>query len=381
MEESMSDKSHEWFLLIKGTPGEKYHLATPGRYPSTLDVVYDFLERDQSLDWSGQFYGDPTIVNHIIETQEYDLRPEDILPVAGGTSMANFLACQALLRPGDEAIVQSPAWTQVGNVCGRMGVKVNWWYLRPENQWRPDLSELSRLINDRTKLIYFCNPNNPTGSVLTPEETVEICCIADRHGTYVLSDEIYRGLEWEGDRLSPTIVDYYHRGICSNSLTKVLGVCGLRFGWIATRDKELYDRCFDVYYDCALCNNIMSEKIAAKLLEPDRYRGLLEEGKRAGRENLQLLSAMIARNEVLSMVPPQGAYCCFLRVDTGELSWDLCERVLKRKPIGVTMVPGITYNDLCEHHVRIGFGAPPANFRAAMEIVEQSIREKSSASS
>ena len=171
----MSDRSHEWFLLVKGTPGEMYHLATPGRYPSTLDVAYDVLERDQALDWSGQFFGDPTVLKGIVATQEYDLGPESILPVAGGTSMGNFLACQAILKPGDEAIVESPAWTQVGNLCRRMGVDVKWWYLRPENRWRPDLDELKRMVTDRTKLIYLCNPNNPTGSVLAPEETAELC--------------------------------------------------------------------------------------------------------------------------------------------------------------------------------------------------------------
>lgn len=373
----MSDRSHEWFLLVKGTPGEMYHLATPGRYPSTLDVAYDVFVRDQALDWSGQFFGDPTILKRIVTTQEYDLGPESILPVAGGTSMGNFLACQAILKPGDEAIVESPAWTQVGNLCRRMGVDVKWWYLRSENRWRPNLDELKRMVTHRTKLIYLCNPNNPTGSVLAPEEMAELCRIADRHGTYVLSDEIYRGLEWDGGGLSPTIVHHYDRGICSNSLTKVLGVCGLRFGWIATQDKALYKQCFDIYYDCTLCNNILSEKIAARLLEPECYRALLDEGKLAGRQNLAFLNEVLKRSEVLSMVPPQGAYCGLLRVDTGEPSWDLCERILRRKPVGVSLVPGITYNEHCESHVRIGFGARPADFRAALEIVEESVKTHS----
>jgi len=191
----------------------------------------------------------------------------------------------ALLKPGDEVICETPAWTQVGNICRRMGVKVNWWYLRPENDWKPDLEKLRTLINAKTKLIYLCNPNNPTGSVLSEDEIIELCNLASQYGTYILCDEIYRGLEWQSEELSPSIVDYYERGISTSSLTKTLGVCGIRFGWFATRDKGLHDECFDIYYDCALCNNIISERIALKLLEPSKYQDLLQEGKAIGREN------------------------------------------------------------------------------------------------
>jgi len=359
---------------MKGTPGEKYHLATPGRYPSTLDEVFDSIERNQSLDWSGHFHGDPEVVNNIIQTQEYELNPDQVLPVSGGTSMGNFLTCQALLKPGDEIICETPAWTQVANIAGRMGVKINWWYLRPENNWQPRLEELKRLINPKTKLIYLCNPNNPTGSVLSKEILTQLGDIAAKYGTYILSDEIYRGLEWQSNELSASIVNLYERGISTCSLTKVLGVCGIRFGWFATRDKPLQADCFDIYYDSALCNNILSEKIASKLLEPARYSELLQEGKALGRQNLKVLTEVVNRNDVLSMRPPQGAYCCFVKVDTGEPSWDLCKRLLQMKPFGVALVPGITYNDYCEYHVRIGFGAKPEVLKSALKIVEEGLK-------
>ncbi|MFO7996031.1 MAG: pyridoxal phosphate-dependent aminotransferase [Dehalococcoidia bacterium] len=367
----MSDKSHEWFLLVKGTPGERHDLTTPGRYPLMLEAVLDAVDPRQSLDWSGNFYGNPAIVEYIIETQRYDVPPEDVLPVTGGTSMANFLTCMALLKPGDEVICETPAWTQVGSICRRMGVKVNWWCLRPEDDWKPDLDRLKTLINTRTKLIYLCNPNNPTGSVLSEDEMVELCKLASQHGTYVLCDEIYRGLEWRSEELSPSVVNCYERGISTSSLTKTLGACGIRFGWFVTRDKGLYDECFDIYYDCALCNNILSERIALKLLEPAKYHDLLEEGKAVGRENLSLLVDMVARSDLWSMSMPEGAYCCLVKKNTPEPSWDFCKRLLESKPIGVALVPGITYNDYCEDYVRIGFGVvKPDTFRSALAIVE-----------
>ena len=374
--DEMSDKSHEWFLLVKGTPGEKYDLTTPGRYPLMLDDVFDAFDRRQSLDWSGHFYGNPAIVDYIIETQRYDVRTENVFPVVGGTSMANFLTCMALLKPGDEVICETPAWTQVGNICRRTGVKVHWWYLRPENNWKPDLEKLRTLINAKTKLIYLCNPNNPTGSVLSEDEIIELCNLASQYGTYILCDEIYRGLEWQSEELSPSVVNYYERGISTSSLTKTLGVCGIRFGWFATRDKGLHDECFDIYYDCALCNNIISERIALKLLEPSKYQDLLQEGKAIGRENLRLLSDMVAGSDLWSMSMPEGAYCCFVKKNTPEPSWDFCKRLLKNKPIGVALVPGITYNDYCENYLRIGFGVvKPDTFRSALAIIEAEAKQ------
>ena len=67
-------------------------------------------------------------------------------------------------------------------------------------------------MGPKVKLIYLCHPSNPTGAILSERELKEICRIAGRHGAYVVSDEIYRGLEWEGG-LSPSVVNLYERGV------------------------------------------------------------------------------------------------------------------------------------------------------------------------
>ncbi len=258
---TMVDKLPEWFNLMYQFPGEKYPLDEVGKYPAPLSDAYEEMDTRQSLDWSGKLYGNPIILDHIVKTQQYKIKPENVLPVNGGTNMGIFLACMALLKPEDEVICESPAWAEVGTICNRMGLKVNWWYLKPENGWKPDMEDLNRIINDKTKLIYINHPNNPTGSLISQQQMTELCDIASKWGVYVLSDEVYRGLEWNSQELSPSIVNHYERGIVASSLTKTLGVTGIRFGWIATGDKALYDKCFDIHYDSVLCNNIMSERI------------------------------------------------------------------------------------------------------------------------
>jgi aspartate/methionine/tyrosine aminotransferase len=281
----------------------------------------------------------------------------------------------ALLKQGDEVICETPAWTQVANICRRMGIKVKWLCLRRDNEWKPDLEELKSLINPKTKLIYINHPNNPTGSVISRKEMIELCKIASEYGSYILSDEIYRGVEWESDTLSPAVVNHYDRAVSTSSLSKVIGATGIRFGWFATQNKQLYDECFAIYYDSVLCHNSITERIGERLLKPSQYHQLLKEGKNIGRENLTLLSEMVERNEQWSMIFPGGAYCCFLGYNTKEPSWDFCERMLKKKPKGVALVPGIAFSGECEYHIRIGFGGKPDCFRVALKLVEKGASE------
>jgi aspartate/methionine/tyrosine aminotransferase len=249
------------------------------------------------------------------------------------------------------------------------------WRLRNVNRWKPDLGELKKLVNAKTKLIYINHPNNPTGSLLTKGEMVELCSMASAYGSYVLSDEVYRGLEWETDDLSPAVVNFYERGISVSSLTKTLGATGIRFGWLATRDKQLYRDCFSIYYDTVLCHNIFAERVGGELLEASRFDRLLKEGKEVGRANLKALRGMVEKDDTWAMIPPGGAFTCFLQYKTREPSWDFCTRMLKVKPKGVYLVPGICYDDDCEHHVRVGLGVRQDVFKKAIELVGEGVKE------
>lgn len=132
----------EWFILARETPGEKYPLASVGKSPAKLKDIYDDFDLTQTLDWSGKFYGMPENLERIIETQQYEVKPEQVLTVLGGTNMGIYLACLALLKPGDEVICETPAWGEVPSICERLGIDLKYWWLRPENDWKPDFGEL-----------------------------------------------------------------------------------------------------------------------------------------------------------------------------------------------------------------------------------------------
>ena len=128
------------------------------------------------------------------ELQGYKVGRDNVLTTSG-TQHSNFLAMAAVLDAGDEAIVEAPSWEQPKVVCEALGIKAKILKRRQELQWKFDLNELEAMATPKTKLIYICHPSNPTGAVLNEQDLKAICDIAARLGAYVLSDEIYRGLE------------------------------------------------------------------------------------------------------------------------------------------------------------------------------------------
>ncbi len=125
----------------------------------------------------------------------------DHVEVTNGGSEANFVVCWKLLEPGDEVVMMVPNYGQTLGLARGFAGTMHDWPLVPDyeaGRWRPDLDRLGSLVNPRTKLIIICNPNNPTGARIRPSELDRIAEIAARHGSYVLSDEIYRGAEVDG---------------------------------------------------------------------------------------------------------------------------------------------------------------------------------------
>src|SRR5437773_1419404 len=119
----------------------------------------------------------------------------DDVMITTGTSEANFLTLASLVSPGDEVVVVMPNYMQVHGVATALGARVREVWLREERAWTIDLDALAAAVNARTKVICVCQPNNPTGQILSQAEVQSVVRIADREGVWILSDEVYRGAE------------------------------------------------------------------------------------------------------------------------------------------------------------------------------------------
>jgi hypothetical protein len=210
--------------------------------------------------------------------------------------------------------------------------------------------------------------------VLDERELQAVCDIAARSGAYVVSDEIYRGLEWDG-ALSPSVVNGYERGITTSSISKTLGMSGLRLGWLATRDRAFLERCMNLKYYISLHQQSrLDEVVALAALEPTKYWGLVKETMDAARVNYDLVADWMQRNGVFRWVPPRGGFLSFPSYDLDVPSWDLCARLLD-PPYRTYLIPGSCYGH--EHHVRLGLGpgTPAHTIRAGLAEVDRFVAD------
>ncbi len=356
------EKLGDWFILGRQTKW-KYSLTSVGRPAARFQDLGVTFDPNMSLDWGGYYFGPPILKQRIIETQHYNLSEQNLF-IVNGTYEANYVAVLATVEKGDEVVVEAPAWTQVGLLCNSVGAQVKVLKLREENQWKPDPDELRRLMSPKVKLVFINHPNNPTGSVLSDAEMKALCTVVEKYGSYLLSDEIYRGLEWDGP-LSPSVVNFYERGIVTSSLTKTLGLCGLRLGWIGSRNQEIVDRAFALHRYGVMVNDVMGEHLGTAALEPATYARLLQEGKEIGRRNRQIIQDWMASNTLFKWALPGGGFMSFPHFTLPVSSWDLCRRLLA-EPYATYLVPGVCYGDEFDAHVRLGFGSLTPSVQAGL---------------
>ena len=152
----------------------------------------------------------------------------DHIEVTNGGSEANFIATLQLVDAGDDVVMLVPNYMQTWGLSRAFGGVIREWKLVEDHaagRWRADLPALEALVNERTKVIIICNPNNPTGARLTASDLDGIARVAAKHGTWVLSDEIYRGAELDSVETA-SMWGRYDRVVVTSGLSKAYGLPG-----------------------------------------------------------------------------------------------------------------------------------------------------------
>jgi aspartate/methionine/tyrosine aminotransferase len=298
--------------------------------------------------------------------QMYPGATADHVLVTNGGSEANCIALWHLVEPEDDVVMMTPNYMQVRGVSRALGARVVPWPLVCDSasgapRWRPDLDALSALVTDRTRMILICNPNNPTGARLTEDEVDGICAIADRHGAWVLSDEIYRGAEIDGTD-TPTAWRRSERAIVTCGLSKAFGLPGLRIGWVVSTP-ALASELWGVHDYTSIAPGAVNDTLARIALAPARRDRLIARTRGIIRTNYPVLRSWIEqRGDRLSHVPPEAGAIAFVRYDHPINSTRLIERL--RDEMGVLVVPGDHFE--MDGYLRIGFGTEPTHLTGSL---------------
>jgi aspartate aminotransferase len=152
--------------------------------------------------------------------------------VSNGSKQSLFNACMALFGPGDEVLVPTPSWMSYYEMLELARATAVPVYGRPEHGLKVTADELERAATPRTRGLMLNSPCNPTGAVYSREELEAILALADRHGWWVISDEIYRRIAYDGPALSVTQLDAPRdRLVLVNGVAKAYAMTGWRIGW------------------------------------------------------------------------------------------------------------------------------------------------------
>jgi len=135
--------------------------------------------------------GNGTVELRQLLSQHYRGSTRDHIEVTNGTSEANFIVALTLIREGDEVAMQLPNYMQMWGLPRSLGATINPFRLRSDQGWRPDWKEFEQAVNDRTRLLYLSNPNNPTGTILTRDAMERIVQRCEETNTWLMADEVY----------------------------------------------------------------------------------------------------------------------------------------------------------------------------------------------
>jgi aspartate aminotransferase len=303
--------------------------------------------------------------------------PEHILVTNGGIH-GIYLVCRALLEPGDEVLVPDPLWpAAAGNVLAARATPVSWPLQDTANGWRYDIDGLAARITPQTRAIYVNSPHNPTGAVLSRDDTVRIAAIAQAHQLSVLSDEAYEDVLYEGEHVSiASLPGMYERTIPMHTFSKSYAMTGLRLGYVAIQDPIIRDRAKKIlFYTASNISSVVQFGGIGALEGP-------QESIEAFRVELQarrdlFYNGIANLGGVLSGTPPSGAFYAFLKVDpawkdgspeTKSISWRMTEYLIKNGRIG--SVPGVDFGANGEGYVRFCFARDRQELTGALESMQ-----------
>ncbi|MBI3247172.1 MAG: aminotransferase class I/II-fold pyridoxal phosphate-dependent enzyme [Deltaproteobacteria bacterium] len=301
------------------------------------------------------------------EGMHYDADNEIIVTCGSIEGIASTLL--TLTQPGDEVILPSPSYASYQEVVRMAGCTPRFAPLREEQNFAFDLDAFERCISPRTSAILYCNPNNPTGTVFSKEETVALVELAECHDLFLIIDEAYKDFVFTKEPYFSPAQIHEQRGRVVRVFTfsKAYGMTGWRVGYVHS-DAGNVREILKVHDALVTCAPVVSQYGAIAALEygAASIAAFRQAFKERRDRTLQHLEAFA---HVFDYQKPEGAYFIFPRVkdsvprarDSRRLALHILEQAK------VALVPGVAFGPSGEAHLRLNFGRDVADIDTAFE--------------
>jgi aspartate/methionine/tyrosine aminotransferase len=326
----MSDprvKSSDYLHWAKTRSESRFNLASSGMLPCTVSDLEVSLD---TIEISGPaLYGYEPLQEAL--ARKCGVKPENVV-AATGTSMANHLAMAILIDPGDEVVIEHPAYEPLPAVASYLGATIKRFPRRFEDGFRVEVGEIEKVVTPRTRLIVLTNLHNPSSAFIDEATLRRVGELALDAGAKVLVDEVY--LEAMFDRAPRSAFHLGSQFVTTSSLTKAYGLSGLRCGWVLA-EPDLAERIWrlnDLFGVVPAHAAQQLSVIALARLDrlADRARAVLE-------RNRPLLNSFLDSRQDLESLRPEFGTVIFPKLRTGSVD-GLCS--LLRDKYETTVVHG-----------------------------------------
>ncbi len=270
-----------------------------------------------------------------------------------------------LLNPGDTILIPEPGFPLYAPHATISGATARPYACLFENEFVPDIEELERLTDERSKAIIFCFPSNPTGATITTAQRDALVDFARRHDLWIITDEVYDRIVYDRPHVSFLGGDY-DRIVMVNSFSKTFAMTGWRIGYILSPNVEAMAQFTKLQYYVAACSNdAMQYAVLAALEEAMDYPTMMV---RAYERRRDLIVDRLNAVPGVSCHLPKGAFYVFPQVESGHLtSEELALEILKD---GVLCSPGSAFGAAGEGHLRFAYTTSYERIGKGMEIFE-----------
>jgi aspartate/methionine/tyrosine aminotransferase len=272
----------------------------------------------------------------------------DNIVVTGGSMQALSASFAALFNPGETALIPNPGYPNYTMMAQVFGIEPIYYPLYPDNGFHIGMDDLESRIGPSTKVIVTNSPANPTGAVFSETEVRELVALAERHDLYILSDEAYDRIIFEGDHVAPRKFDTSGRVISCYSFSKTYSMAGWRIGFLvaSTEIAAIMTKMQEVFVACA---SSVSQKAAEAAIDGSQESvGAMVDFYRGNRD----VASEKLSEAGIPFVRPSGAFYTLIGLPDGEAdSFAFAEKLLKTT--GVVVAPGRTFGSGTSRFIRI----------------------------
>jgi len=308
--------------------------------------------------------------------------PSDVYVTQGVLPMM-WVACKATCKPGDEVVVTDPMYYPFFEAARAAEVKMNYMQLETDDGYTFDEERLKRAISSKTRLIFVCNPHNPTGRVMTKEELKCVTDVAVDRNLTVMSDELWEDVVFDGRQhisLASLNSDIADRTVTSFGFSKTFGVAGLQVGYAVATNKQLMRKLKSVGFrvtgdpdEPALRGTGSLALAAAKAMLSPTVSCYVGELLAYLQKIRDLAYRRLAVLDGIRLSPLEGTYLIFPDMTGfGMSSENMTKYLLKRGRVAVES--GSEFGPSGEGHIRINIGTSTEILTEALNRIEEALK-------